>query len=597
MEIQSLATQTKTKHFLISLSLIIITLSVFWPAFENDFIIYDDPQYVTDNDQVKDGLKLEGLAWAFTTFQASNWHPLTWLSHMLDVQLYGLNPSGHHRTSVIIHTINVVLLFLLLLRITGATWKSASVAILFAIHPLHVESVAWVAERKDILSTFFLILTLWAYVRYLDHPKMGRYLLLMLSFALGLMSKPMLVTLPFVLLLLDAWPLARLKFEKGKGSKNSLIIWRLIREKIPLFGLSVASSAITFLAQFKGGSVISLETVPLKIRFENSLVSYVHYLFKLIWPTDLAVYYPYPGYSLSLWQIIGSGIFILLISFFSLVNYRQRPYLSVGWFWYLGTLVPVIGLIQLAQQGLADRYTYIPFIGLFIILAWGLPDALQGFRHRNFLLFTVTGIVILVLMARSWTHLKHWSNSITLFEHALQVTENNDLAHINLGIALENQGKIDEAIGHYISALRINPNHQLAHNNLGQLDDAIHHYSEALRLQPNYASAQFNMAIALSGQERIKEAISYYNDFLRNEPKNADAHFNLGLLLAQQDKFESSISHLKDVIKIKPDHAEAQWSLGLVFAKQGDLEKAAFRLSKALENNPENKDILSLLSD
>ena len=599
MQTQTLNTRQQKQLILISLSLIIMTLAVFWPASRNDFIIYDDPQYITDNDRVQDGLTLEGLIWAFTTFHASNWHPLTWLSHMLDIQIYGLNPAGHHSTSVILHTINVVLIFLLLLRMTGTAWKSASVAALFAIHPLHVESVAWVAERKDVLSAFFLILTIWAYVRYLDHPRIGRYLLLMLSFALGLMSKPMLVTLPFVLLLLDFWPLARLKFEEGKGFKNALIIWRLIREKIPLFGLSVASSAITFLAQLKGGSVIGLETVPLKIRLENSFVSYVRYIFKLIWPHDLAVYYPYLGYNLPLWQVIGSGILILLISFLVLIHYHDRPYLSMGWFWYLGTLLPVIGWIQLAQQGIADRYTYIPFIGLFIILAWGLPDGLHRFRHRNLFLWAITGISILFFSSQSWVQLNHWSNSITLFEHTLQVTDNNDMAHTNLGIALENQGKIEEAIGHYTEALRINPNHQLAHNNfgnalahLGQMGNAIHHYSEALRIQPDYPSARYNIAVALSRQGRIEEAIDQYNTVLQSQPNYIEAHFNLGLLLVQQGEFESSVSHFMDAIKIRPDHADARLSLGLVLAKQEDLEKAAFHLSKALENQPENKEIL-----
>ena len=503
-------TYVMSRKFIICLLLILITCVVYLQVLDYEFVYFDDTLYVTENHWVQNGLTIDGVGWAFTTSHASNWHPLTWLSHMLDCQLYGLNPRGHHLTSVLLHIANAVLLFLVLNRMTGAQWASGFVAALFALHPLHVESVAWVAERKDVLSTFWGLLTLWLYAGYVEHPRRIRYLFALFTFALGLMTKPMLVTLPFVLLLLDYWPLERIRVEQLPGESTSTIgasnmqrspILGLLWEKAPFLALAAVSSTVTFIVQRSSGTMAALDVYPVKIRVANALLSYVAYMWQMIWPQNLAVIYPHPGNSLSMLQAFGAGLLLVFISIAAMRAARRHPYLTVGWLWYLGTLVPVIGIVQVGMQAMADRYTYVPLIGLFIIIAWGVPDLLASYRYRRAIISVGSGGLLSILIIITWVQLHHWRNTVTLFQHTLRVTSKNFLAHNNLGAALADLGKIQDAISHYRKALEINPSYWLAHNNLattlaekGDPKEAFAHYQEALKIKPDDASHWLSVA-------------------------------------------------------------------------------------------------------
>ncbi len=502
----------------VCLFLVIVTLAVYWQVGNHSFVNYDDNLYVYENPYVQAGLTIENIMWAFIATYAKNWHPLTWLSHMLDCQLYGINPGWHHLTNVILHIVNTLLLFLVLRKMTGAFWQSGFVAALFALHPLHVESVAWVSERKDVLSTFFWMLTMWSYAwyvqrpGYVERPGNNRYYLVLLFFFMGLMAKPMLVTLPFVLLLLDYWPLNRFQHGQSGGISDSEQRWlalRLIWEKVPLLLLAAASSVMTFLAQQSGGALRSLNVVPLTVRVSNAIVSYVSYIGKMIWPRKLAVLYPHPG-MLPGWQVAGACLLLVFISFLAVRNVRRYPYFAVGWFWYVGTLVPVIGLVQVGEQALADRYTYVPLIGLFIIIAWTVPDLLARWRYRNAGLATIAALLLLILMATTRSQVKYWANSTMLFEHALDVTADNHVAHNHLGLLLLKEGRVNEAFIRFSEAVRIKPEYAYAHNNLGlvlkeegSLEKAICHFREALRINPNLVVAQKNLRKALEVREKI----------------------------------------------------------------------------------------------
>jgi len=457
----------KHHDVLLCLFLVVLTLAVYRQVQNFDFVNFDDHMYITENRHVKEGLTLKSTIWAFTTIHAANWHPLTWLSHMLDCQFFGMNSGRHHLTNLFFHITNSLLLFFVFRKMTGSSWQSGFVAALFALHPLHVESVAWVSERKDVLSAFFWMLTMWSYVWYVEHPGINRYLLVLLFFILGLMAKPMLVTLPFVLLLLDFYPLSRFQFQQsddGNIFQQRSIYLRLVLEKLPLFVLAAISSAVTLYAQKRGGAVMSLDVIPIKVRIANALVSYIKYIEKMIYPSELAVLYPFQG-MLPWWEITGAGLLLVSISFLAIRVIKQSPYYAVGWLWYIGTLVPVIGLVQIGRQSMADRYTYIPLIGLFIVIAWGVPEIVAQWRHRKILLTIFATVLLSILMTVTWKHLRHWGNSITLFEHTLEVTSNNYLAHNNLGVALDIQGRTQEAIDHYLKALRIKPDYVEAHNN------------------------------------------------------------------------------------------------------------------------------------
>ncbi len=521
---------------LISLSLIVVTLAAFEQLRNHTFLNFDDDVYITKNRNVQSGLTLEGVIWAFTTTHASNWHPLTWLSHMLDCQLYGLNPSGHHLTNLVFHIASTLLLFLVLERMTGALWRSSFVAALFALHPLHVESVAWVAERKDVLSTFFWMLTMWTYVHYVERPGFNRYLLVLLFFILGLLSKPMLVTLPFVLLLLDYWPLGRFQFGQSSGDSNPPInklknpsdlrgvAFHLVLEKVPFFALTAISIFLTIFAQQRGGALSSLELFPLGIRIANALVSYINYIGKMVWPYHMAILHPYPDI-LPMWHIAGAGLLLTCISVLVIYTAHKRPYLAVGWFWYLGTLVPVIGLVQVGLQAMADRYTYVPLIGLFIMIAKGAPDILKDWHYRRIVLGVSVGLILSIFMIVTRLQVQYWHDSITLFKHTLSVTANNFQIHNNLGVALADQGKNHEAIAHFKEALRIKPDFVEAHSNLGialarqgKIEEAMVHYAEALRIKPDYAEAHYNLGVTLAGQGKIQEAIAHFAEALRIKP-------------------------------------------------------------------------------
>jgi len=590
---------------LVCLVLIAATYAVYWNVTGHTFINLDDNLYVYENRHVQNGITLDSITWAFTTTHASNWHPLTWLSHMLDSELYGLNPRGHHLTNLLVHIVNTLLVFFVLRRLTGTLWRSGFVAALFALHPLHVESVAWVAERKDVLSTLFWMLTIWAYTWYVERPKLTRYLLTLLTFALGLMAKPMLVTLPFVLMLLDYWPLGRLAdgqwtaTDNGHGRQSASThkmerqAFRLLWEKAPFLALTAASSLVTFVAQKSGGAVTTLEVYPIKIRIANALVSYVKYMGKMFWPQKLAVLYPHPGYTLPMWQILGAGFLLVTISILALKARRRYPYCAVGWLWYLGTLVPVIGLVQVGSQAMADRYTYVPLIGLFIIIAWGGCDLVAKWPYRRVGLGSAAGALISALMICSFLQVQLWKNSITLFEHTLVVTSNNWFIHYNLGVTLDKKGRIDEAIKHYLVAVRIKPDNEEAHYNLGnaldkkgRIDEAIKHYLVALGIKPDNEKTHYNLGNALDKKGRLDEAIKHYLVAVRIKPDHEKAHNNLGIALDKKGRLDEAIKHYLVAVRIKPDYGEAHNNLGIAFYHKGNVDMAIKHFQKALLINP-----------
>ena len=582
---------------LISLFLVIVTLSVYRQVNNHEFINYDDDLYVTANHHVRSGLTLRGIIWSFTTGHAKNWHPLTWLSHMLDVQLYGMNPGQHHMTNLLFHLMNTLLLFLVFRRMTGHVWRSGFVAILFALHPLHVESVAWVAERKDVLCAFFWMLTVWSYIRYVERPGVYRYLVILLFFILGLMSKPMIVTLPFVLLLLDYWPLGRLRYPKSIDSiplYSNPPVFHLVWEKIPLFILSALSSIATFLVQQSGGALGSLNEYSLSVRIANALVSQASYIGKMVWPFHLAILYPHPG-TLPFWKVAGASLLLVSISLMALWVMRPHPWFIVGWLWYMGTLVPVIGIVQVGFQGMADRYTYVPLIGIFIIIVWGVSELVAGWRYKKIVFGTIGGASLLILMATTWVQAGYWKNSITLFERALEVTSNNYVAYNNLGNALAARGKTSEAIGHYLDALLINPDYAAAYNNLGlalvkegRTSEAIGRYSEALRINPDFKEGHNNLGIAFAKHGNTTEAIWHYTRALQIDPGYSRAHINLGGALVAQGKPEKAIYHYSEVLRINSGYkTEAHYSLGNLWFAQGKPEKAIYHYSEALRINPD----------
>lgn len=508
-------------------------VSVYWQAGYFGFFQVDDPNYITQNPYVKEGFSLKGLAWAFTTSHAANWHPLTWLSHMSDVALYGLNPGAHHLTNLLFHSLNTLLLFSALRKLTGELWRSAFVALLFAVHPLHVESVVWVSERKDVLCAFFGFLTILSYTGFVRRGGWARYGLTLVLFILGLMSKPMLVTWPFVLLILDFWPLGRFRFSDGFRFadlyKNIGLFW----EKAPFFGLSAVACLVTVIAQKAGGAVQNLSWLPFGVRIENMLAAYVSYLVKTIWPAQLAYMYPYPDH-FPLWQTAGAFLLLGLITFLALRSVGSRPYLAAGWFWYLGTLIPVIGIVQVGVQPMADRYIYIPLVGIFIMIAWGIPDLMRHWRYKQVVLAASGLVVLVLLMVKTYGQVQYWQDTATLFRHTLRVTEKNYVIHFDLANTLERENRFDEAMEHYRAALEIKPELPAAHNALGeglrrkkQFDQAIAHYREAIRMDPNYAEAYNNLGVAHLMQGRRHEAVRCFQEALRIKPDYSSPRRNL----------------------------------------------------------------------
>lgn len=580
-------------------ALALLTIAVYAAVAHFEFVTWDDGNYVRI-DPVTSGLTWRGVAWAFTTATEPYWHPLTWLSHMLDVSLYGNEAGGHHVTNLIFHVANVLLLFGVFVRMTGAVGRSAFVAALFAVHPLHVESVAWVAERKDVLSTFFFLLTIWAYITYVRRPHVRRFLIVCLCYALGLMAKPMLVTLPLVLLLLDAWPLERAR--RGAGST-----WLgLVLEKAPLAAMAAAASVATFLIQRQTGAMGdgSTEAFPLGMRAVNAVVSYAAYLGQMIWPAGLSAFYPYPR-EIPIAAVLASVGVLAGLSMAAVRGARKRPYVLVGWLWYVGTLVPVIGFVQAGGQARADRFTYVPLIGIFVIVAWGAPELFARFRgsdrsssERTSIRATTSAAcaVILACSITAWFQVDTWRNSVTLWTHALDVTTDNDRAYNGLGAELGNRGKIDDAIGKFQEALRINPSFADAHANLAvalglqeKFNEAIPHYAEALRLQPGHREARSHYAAALEAVGRLDDAVQQYEILLRTDPGQSDVRASLGLTLARQGKLQEAVEQERAAIRLAPSSAKAHYGLGVTLAALGQKDEAIRELTEVLRLDPGNQ--------
>lgn len=569
-----------SKKLIITLFLVASTLVVYKSVKDNDFINFDDDMYVTENDRVQNGLNWQNVVWAFkSTTEASNYHPMTWLSHMLDCQLYGLNSTGHHFMSLLFHLINVALLFLVLQSMTGATWRSAFVAALFALHPLNVESVAWIAERKNVLSTMFWLLTMGAYISFVRKRSLASYFLVLLFFSLGLLAKPMLVTLPFVLLLLDYWPLNRfrqtpsasqigvqtksiqemspaLDGAQRKSFTNTLI--PLVVEKIPLFALSFANSIITVLAQSSSGALKGTSNVSFRNRMLNTIVSYADYIYLMIWPTKLSIFYPHPGTSIPYKKIILAFALLSIISVITLLLARKRRYLLVGWLWFLGTLVPVIGLVQVGSQAMADRYAYIPLIGLFIIISWGVYDL---FRQRSFAKYCLPAAALCILFILSFlTHrqIGYWVTSLSLFEHAIKLDPNNYVAYNNAGIA---------------------------YGEIGLADKAFENYQKAALIKPTFSESRFNLALSYANRGDEREAINNFCAVLNYSSTNkilAKTHNDVGALMFRKDNYEEAQQHFMEAIRLQPDLIDAYDNLGVLFYKQGKLDEAAAQFHNVL---------------
>ncbi len=530
------------KALLLVLLLLVITFAVFWQSTGHEFTVYDDNVYVRENLHVNTGLNYRNILWAFTTIEASNWHPLTWLSHMLDCQIYGLNPKGHHLTNILFHIANTFLLWFLLFSATRKYWQSLFVAALFALHPLHVESVAWIAERKDLLSWLFMFGTLIFYTRYTKNSRPLFYVLTLALYLFGLMSKPMLVTLPFVMLLWDFWPLGRLRLQ-APPNENTRVSMRdpaptptllhLILEKLPFFALSLLSSIVTYYAQSHGASVAGAHALPLTFRLVNALVSYAKYIVNMLWPRHLAVIYPLPR-TLTLVQAAVAAFILIGISLVVWRRTRVNPFLPMGWLWYLGTLVPVIGFVQVGRQAMADRYTYIPLIGLFIMISWGIPVLTGRSPYRRPFITAMAVIVLAGSSVSTWMQLGYWKNDITLFTHAIKVVKNNYVAHMNLGLAFFQRDKTEEAIKHYFDALFLRPN----------ADDAC-----------------FYLGLAFGVQGNLNESITFFRRAIEINPKFADAHYNLGVALARQGRLDEGIRHFTKALQIDPGLMEARKAL------------------------------------
>jgi Tfp pilus assembly protein PilF len=564
--------------------LVVATLFVYGKIWTHEFIGYDDDKYVTQNQYVSQGLSKANVIWAFRSTHASNWHPITWLSHMLDVELFGLNAGAHHLFNLLFHIFNSLLLFIVFRKMTAHVWQSGFVALLFALHPLHVESVAWVAERKDVLSGFFWLLTMWSYVHFVQNPKITRYLAVIGFFALGLMAKPMLVTLPFVLLLLDYWPLNRIQAGQTNNHTSKpnagRPLLRLVYEKVPMFVLAAVSCGVTFLAQKKGEAIGLLDVHPPMMRVANAVVSYLKYIQKMLWPDDLAILYPYPKV-IAGWQVLAAFVVLGCVTFLT-VRYRKRlPWLFFGWFWYVGTLVPVIGLVQVGVQGMADRYTYLPLIGLFVIIAWGTAYLFGNWRFKKIALSVTSAVLCILLVTTARAQMSYWKNSFTLFEHTLEVTADNYVIHNNLGFELALNGRMDEAIRHYRAALRINPEFELAHINLGaalfsqgKIEKSLAYYHATLSLKPRFAGVHHNLGILLLRVGRIDEAVVHFQEALLIKPDYAEVYNSLGAALVSQGKIIEAMANFKEAIRIKPDLMEANTNLkNLTAAYKGDANQ------------------------
>jgi Flp pilus assembly protein TadD len=585
----------------ILLGLAVMTFWVYAQVIGHQFITLDDPTYIRENPNVNRGVTLAGLIWAFTTFHAANWHPLTWISHMIDCQLFGTNAGRHLLVNTLIHAANTLLVFYFLLRTTHARWPSALVAALFALHPLHVESVAWASERKDTLSTFFGLVCLIVYVCYTEAPSISRYAWVAITLALGLLAKPMLVTWPLVMLLLDYWPLGRFKSEAverrpggASHSEAATGIGRLVWEKLPLFTLVAVSVVITFLAQSHGGAVRTFAAAPLGFRLSNALMSYAKYLLLTFWPNNLAIYYPAAPTGIPTWQLIGAGFLLIGITALCFFQGRNRPYLIVGWLWFLGTLVPVIGFVQVGGQTMADRYFYIPSIGLFIALVFGLADIARSWRVAPSVGVGIAGGVLLILATLTNAQIQRWRDSFTLFEHTLAVTPPNLHIEHNLGLALGGSGRYHEAAAHFEKALQIDPNFYdglvgmgVTRDFQGRLPEAVDYFQAAIRSEPNAPTAHVQLGHVLWKQNNDQAALEEIRRASQLAPNDADIRVDFGLALQLAGKIPEAIEQFHEALRMNPNNAEAHGNLGLALLASGKPRESIPEFEVALRLKPE----------
>lgn len=575
---------------LICIYLVLIVIAVYAQTRGFDFIDYDDDLYVVENEHVKRGLTLEGIKWAFVAHTAANWHPLTLISHMADVEFFGMQPGWHHITNVFFHLTNTILLFVVLSKTTGQKLPSAFVAVLFGIHPLHLDSVVQIAERKDVLSTFFWMMTVWAYSLYTEKARRSFYYLAsLILYALGLMVKPMLVTLPFTLLLLDYWPLSRIG---RSGSWSHQTVPYLVLEKIPFFLLSAISCIVTFMVQNREGAVQSIKLYTIDIRVANAIVTYLKYIIKTIFPAHLSFYYPHHGMP-PLWQTLVSAVTLACISILVVRTLKSHPYLIVGWLWYLGTLVPVIGLVQVGSQAMADRYTYVPLIGLFIMITWGVTSAYNTLSLYKKQLAVCGSLLTTVLMIVAWWQAEFWRDSETLFKRAISVTEKNTTAHLNLGFVFAEQGKIDEALFHYKEVINISPHHEKAHHNIGlmyakkgRLDEAIFHYRYVLKQSPGKEEVVNDLAVALAEKGAIEEAIKEIVHGLDHSEDSGLLLNTLGVLLFRNGNLAEAVRHFKLAIRVQPDYQDARNNLKRMLSPNGKIDQAIEVMESSLKVSP-----------
>jgi protein O-mannosyl-transferase len=572
----------RKQYYFIIILLIFTSCIAFGRIAVNDFVNYDDPVYVTENSHIQSGITLESVRWAFSTIFAEFWHPLTWLSLMSDYHLYGLNAGGYHVTSLILHVMSILLLFWLFNRMTSALWKSAFVAAFFALHPLHVESVAWISERKDVLSAFFWMLTLCLYVYYTEKPSIKRYLLVLFCFACALMSKSIVITLPVIMILLDYWPLKR--FE---SKKETVFLWQL-KEKLPLFILSALFSFITIYAHKNP----SIKIIPLSFRLANAPFAFVTYLEKTFWPRDMTVFYPF-SIQIPVWQIIIPTLLIIAISFAVVVKIRRLPYLFVGWLWFAITLLPVIGIIQIGDFAMADRYHYLPSIGIAIMLAWGIPLLFKRDSLRKIILLPTATAFLAILTILTWVQCGYWKNSLTLLSHALHSTADNFMVHNNLGLALIEEGKNEDAIGHFNKAINIEPNYANVRNNrglayakLGQYQNAIEDYNKAILIKPDLAVLYYNRAIAYKETNHYQSAIEDLNNAIRLQPNSAIYYNAKGNFYNDFNQYQLAIENYNKAISISPNDADAYSNRGSTYVKLGRHESALNDFNKVIALNP-----------
>jgi tetratricopeptide (TPR) repeat protein len=569
-----------------------LTLVAFAAVRRYGFVSVDDHIYVSDNARVLAGTSWSGMAWAFTTTYANFWHPLTWLSLMLDVQLFGVNPGAMHVTSLMVHLAATLALFAALSRMTGRAGPSAFVAALFAVHPAHVESVAWISQRKDVLSTVFMMLALWSYAVYADRRRLGKparaaFLGVLALFALGLMAKPMLVTLPFVMLLLDWWPLGR---ASGGGWRSWI---PLVTEKLPLFGLAGAAAVVAFLAQQQGGAVGGLQSFPLMGRVANALHAYVAYIGQMFWPVGLVAFYPYPQ-AVAIWPAVAALVALVAVTAAVMYGARRRPYLAVGWLWYVGTLFPVSGLVQVGSHAMADRYTYVPLVGLFVMVVWGISDLAGRARLSRGVLAAAACVVVVACAVATRAQVETWRDSVSLWQHALDVTPANYYAHNGLGLELVKQGRSEEARAQFVEASRLAPGFPNGHNNLGlllarenRLDEAVAEFRKALDLNPDYVQAHINLGNALLKTRKTEEALAHYAEAVRVAPDSAEARTDLGNALLETAQPDAAIDQLRGAIALHPDYAPAHYDLANALQRVGRLPEAVDRYREALRLQPQ----------